>query len=375
MSAAPQVGILGAYGAVGRAAVSMLAGVPSLNLRLAGRDGQRARQLAAALPMRAEAGAVDVYDEDSLCRFCKGCQVVLNCAGPSYEILERVALAAFRAGADYVDPGGDEPLYTRLTGSALIGERTALVTAGMMPGLSGLLPRWLALKVPRPQKLHAYVGGRDRLSPATATDYLLSLGSDLGEPFAMWRDGQIVSRALEPLEDAQLPFFTGEVSAQPFLSHETARVARRLELREAHWYNVFEAKRMLAVLSRLQPTMAHASVDLRAAAGELARAAELDLFGHTPYQQFVLELEGERDGGVHACTVVLRAKDAYQLTGTVAALAARAVLAGGLPRGAHFAAEALDPAVVDGLRAAPAIVRFDVLQHAAAELSGEEGAL
>ncbi|MEE3922525.1 methyltransferase [Micromonospora sp. BRA006-A] len=88
-----------------------------------------------------EAVAVDVYDRDSLARFCAGCRLVVCAGGASHQVLDRVAVAALAAGADYVDAGGDEPLYDRLAGRDLAAQgRVALVTAGMMPGLSGLLP-------------------------------------------------------------------------------------------------------------------------------------------------------------------------------------------------------------------------------------------
>ncbi|WP_449065129.1 saccharopine dehydrogenase NADP-binding domain-containing protein, partial [Planomonospora algeriensis] len=95
------IGIVGGYGAVGGAAARLLA---DRGVRVGGRDLEAARRFVdEELGGRGEARRVDAYDEAALAAFCRGCRVVVNCAGPSYLLLDRVARAAFRAGADYVD--------------------------------------------------------------------------------------------------------------------------------------------------------------------------------------------------------------------------------------------------------------------------------
>jgi saccharopine dehydrogenase-like NADP-dependent oxidoreductase len=177
------VGVVGGYGAVGGAVARQLhqwfagSGVDG-RLRIGGRrlDGAQ-RLVSGELAGQGEAMTVDVYDDEALRRFCTGCRVVVNASAASYLVVDRVATAALAAGADYVDAGGDCPLFDRLVplGLADTGRR-ALVTAGMMPGLTGLLPRWLAgLGYRKVRRLIAYVGVMDRLTPAGAVDYLLSL--------------------------------------------------------------------------------------------------------------------------------------------------------------------------------------------------------
>jgi hypothetical protein len=362
MSTVPLAGIVGGYGAVGQATVRLLQTWGGVRLRIGGRHPARAEELnQSALGGYGETFALDIYDPASLDRFCAGCQIVVNCAGPSYRVLDRVALAAFAAGANYVDPGGDEPLYARLAGLGL-GEqgRVAILTAGMMPGLSGLLPRWLARQgFERVRQLTAYVGGRGRLTPTGAADYLLSLASATSDSLAAWRDGAKVARALEPLTDVELPFFPPGVTAYPFLSAETARLARELGLRDASWYNVFEGGHMLAALGRLQGATTDRE-DLSAAVSELSQAAELDLFGRDSYQLFVLHMDGDANGCPIRRTVMLRVTDAHALTGTVNALAVLAVLRGEVAAGLHFAAEALDPNLVEYLRSTPAVTSMEL---------------
>jgi Saccharopine dehydrogenase NADP binding domain len=369
----PRVAVLGSTGAVGRAVVATLS--DSVRLRLGGRRADALEAQAARLP-DAETALVDVADDASLERLAAGCAVVVNCAGPSYVVLDRVAKAALAAGCDYVDPGGDEPVMSRLDRAAIAaaGRRVVLV-AGVMPGLSSLLPRWLATSLPGPpRRLTVYTGTLDHLTPATAADYLLSVASGThGEARAAWRDGARVSEALEPQQAVRLPFFPGVADAYPYLSRESERLATALGLRELTWFNVFDGTHMLGALGRLQGNFG-GDAELHAAATELARSAELDLFGRETYQLMVFQLEGD-DGA--SAGLVLRAGTTYELTGATAAYAARMVLAHRIAPGAHYADEVLDPAeAVDVVASTPSLTLFERLERPLAdELAVEEGVL
>ena len=55
--------------------------------------------------------AVDFNDTPALARFARGCDVLLNCAGPSWRVADRAAQAALKADAHYVDAAGDRIHY------------------------------------------------------------------------------------------------------------------------------------------------------------------------------------------------------------------------------------------------------------------------
>ena len=366
------VGLLGASGAVGRTVARLLAQWGVGPLRLGARRVDRLPVVTGAMASRVERWHVDLYDDAALACFCAGCDVVVNCAGPSFRILDRVARAAFTAGADYVDPGGDEPLYEQLRHWPRDAGRRAILTAGMMPGLSGLLPRWLARQgFDRVVRLTGHVGGRGRLTPSGAADYLLSVGATKSDSLAAWRNGARVARALSPIARVDLPFFPPGLAAHPFLSLEAERLARDLALTDASWYMVFEGEHLRSALGRLQGAMLGED-DIQDAAAELARAAELDLFGRAPYQVMWLDMEGQSRGQPVRKSAVVRAHDAHELTAVVAAAAARAVLNGELPEGTAFAAEAMDPGIVEYLAASSGVLRLETLDG---ELALEQGAL
>ncbi|MEH1123251.1 saccharopine dehydrogenase NADP-binding domain-containing protein [Micromonospora sp. CPCC 206061] len=366
------IGVVGATGAVGAAAVRQLAawGYP---VRAGGRSRVRLERLAAAAGPELAVRPVDVEDPAGLADFCAGCQAVVNCAGPSVVVLDRVARAAAAAGADYVDAAGDERLATMLRAAPASAPGACVLSAGMTPGLSGLLPRYLAGEgFDQVHRLIAHHGGRDRFTPAGAADYLAEVDGGGGEPGGVWRDGAVLPRALAAEAGARLPFFPEPAAVRPYLAPETVRLARDLRLAEARWYNVFAGERTLDALER-----ARSLADPARAVAELVRAAELDVFGRAPYQIFVLELAGAQGGAPVTRTLVVRGGEASTLTGVTAAMAAAAVVAGECPPGVHYAAEVLDAAAaVRRLHKSEALAAFAVLVGpAAGALDAEDGAL
>lgn len=376
MTGAPLVAVAGAAGAVGRQVCRLLAREGNVRVRLGGRRLDPLRALVAELPADlTETQAIDLDDARALAAFCEGCRVVVGCTGPSFRILDVVARAAFASGADYVDPGGDHPLHERLSRVPPPERRTALLTAGLMPGLSALLPRWLARRTPgRARRLTAYVGGRGRMTPGTAGDYILSLDAGAGEPHAAWRNGVRVSRALPTLADVELPYFPGRVTAQPFLSAETERIGQALGLCEISWYNVFDGPHLLAALRRLRQTAGPAG-DLGTMVSRLSEAAALDLFGRPPYQAFVITIDGESVDRAVTQTVVVRASDAQALTGTLTAAAVLELLKEQVGPGVFYAGEVLPVSVVEWLAGTPGVglEAFDEIDVASASM--EEAAV
>ncbi|GAA2280484.1 hypothetical protein GCM10010145_59560 [Streptomyces ruber] len=338
------IGVIGGYGAVGSAAVRRLhqAEVPS-PLLIAGRNPGKADALLEALSADgppADTMAVDLDDPDSLDRFAARCRLVVNCAGPSYRILDTVAVAALRHGADYVDAAGDDPVHHLLCagdGAArwTAGGRTAVLSAGALPGLSALLPRALAARAPGATRLDAYLGGVAPLTPAAAGDVLLGRGPEHGTSAAAWQDGRIRERTLTPRRDVRLEAFPRPVSAFPFLSTEAVRLARDTGVGHVRWYTVFGGERLAEELAMAWALDSTDTTDLVAAADE-------DVHRHGAWygQEFHL-WEGAADGPPTA-RLVLRAADSYELSGFLTATAALHLLHGSIAPGVHFAADVLD---------------------------------
>ena len=335
------IGVVGASGAVGRHAAHALRSLSRGRLVLGSRRTGPLDRLAEELGGPVEAVPVDADSAESLEAFCHRCDVVLNCAGPSYRILDRVAAAALATGADYVDVTGDSPVHDRLAGSPAAEGHRVLLSAGVLPGLSALLPRWFAGRHGlREMTVHA--GGLERCTGAAAADLLLSLpgaGASeavFGRPLSAWRDGAVAEGALRVREGARAPHFPGTVFVQPFLTGEARRLAEAMGLQRLDWYNVHPGEQARAVLTSAVGRADHGPDT----AERLRRAADLDLTGKKPYYRLVYSLV---DGTGAPHTLLASLTDSYRVTGRVGAAATAAVARGQTPAGVHHAADVLDP--------------------------------
>ncbi|MBZ6256035.1 saccharopine dehydrogenase NADP-binding domain-containing protein [Streptomyces olivaceus] len=356
----PVIGVLGASGAVGRAAVRELRALGRTGLRLGGRTASALCAVAGEDPGgHDETVWADATAPDGLRAFTEGCDIVLNCVGPTYRLRATVAAAALADGAHCVDVAGDDPAAEDLLkdGDPAREGRTVVLSAGALPGLSSLLPRWLAGQgLDTATALSAHCGGLETCSPTVARDLMLSLssggadGAAYGEALAAVRGGRRVPRALRTAEDTEHPAFPGRVALQPYLSGESERLADVLGLDRLDWYNVHPGPAVRALLNRLPASLA-AGDDPAALADRLILAADLDLAGRTPYYVMDFALSGTASGQPATAGLTLRAASSYRLTAAVGALSVDAVLRGAVPAGVHFACDVLDPrAVVRHLR-------------------------
>ncbi|MFI5834187.1 saccharopine dehydrogenase NADP-binding domain-containing protein [Micromonospora sp. NPDC051300] len=347
------IALVGAGGGVGRHALAHLLAWTVDTVRAGGRDPAR-------LPTgdaRVEAYPVDLTDADGLDAFCAGCHTVVNCAGPAVTVGDTVARAAARAGAAYVDAAGDDALHRAVAALPGATDRVTVISAGMMPGLSGLLPAYLATHLPDARRMSGWVGGRDGFTPGAARDFLAVGDGGYGEPSAAWRDGTRRARALAARAGAVVPFFDEPVLLQPYLSTETERLAARLGLADVDWWSAFTGGRVPAALADGARRATGDPAELAEAADALCRAAELDAFGRPRYQVLLVELSGPTGGRVLVC----RGVRANALTGAAVALGAVAAAAGDLPPGVHHLAEVVDPVwAVDRLRTSPAVTALRV---------------
>lgn len=356
----PLVAVLGATGRVGGEVSARLARLQHqgrLRLRVGGRRPDRLERLLEALGVPGEAIACDLWDDTSLAAFCRGADVVVGCAGPTYRIGGRIALAALRAGADHVDVGGDDPALEQIRDSEFADRGRVLLSAGTVPGLSALLPRWLAAR--GHQRIEGWAGGMERCTTTVGQDMILSLstggpgGSPYGQPLAAWRNHRPQPRAELVREGVRLPGFGEETALQPLLSAEAERVARVLGLRELLWWNVWPHGQVWNMLGQLPALLADPGTSTDALVQRMCRASELDLVGHTPWYR--MRIRGESASS--STTVDLACDSSAVLTSAMAAATVEHVLEHPVPPGPGFAADIVDPArVLDVLRRDPRVL-------------------
>ncbi|GAB4588356.1 saccharopine dehydrogenase NADP-binding domain-containing protein [Nocardia sp. IFM 10818] len=348
-----RIGLLGGYGAVGALIAERLHKRAAGELSIAGRDPAAGRALITdVLGGAGEFTELDLFDAAALARFCARCDVVVNCAGPTRLILDRVAVAARGVGVPYIDIGGDHPVHDRLDGDT---QWCAVLSAGMIPGLTGLLPRYLARGCDAVESLTVYHGARDSFGYSSAYDYVVGIRSGDDTPLAAWRGGPRED-AVRRRIDLRLPHFPEPVTAQPYLSPEARRTATDLRIASGTWYSVLDGERLPLVLQQVPGV---AAAEIGAMAEQVRRAAEFDALGRTRHATMLFQLDGSNAGRAVTRSLVLRAEGATTLVAAAAVPAILAMTAGEIDPGVHFAAEVLAPVrVVDDLSADPAVLHL-----------------
>ena len=321
--------LFGATGAVGRGCLDVLTRRADISLVIAGRDEARLRQVASAIQADVERALLDVTDRSAVAAAVTRCDVVINCAGPSQRLSAQVVGAAISAGVPYVDPGGDHALLDRL---AMAGTGVPVVLqAGVQPGLSGLLLRVLALhRSDQIDGVTAWCGGLQRLTPASALEYVASLHDTHSHQGAALCDGVIRRVSHDECKPAPTEYFPGSVTVRPHLDAETIALATHLGIANICWMNVFDGvhtTRAMQLLA-LDDERPHSRDGL----GDVLAAAKLDLFGRQPYFAIVGSAHGNL-GSRGSTTIAFTCPDSYRITGALAAFAAQHVA--GMPAGAR----------------------------------------
>lgn len=337
------IAILGATGSIGREVTRWL-GAAGYRLRLGAR--QPAALQALAQRVNADAYVVDLYQQDALAAFSQGCQMVVNCAGPSYRVLDRVARSAAQADAHYIDVSGDGPVWHLLQQNPVnVRGWTAVLSAGMLPGLANLIPDWLGV-MPE-DAIIVYSGGRESVRGAAAGDLVLSVNDQYdtveangywyGEAGALWeKEGKrIRGQPAETRDD--VAHFPGEVTLLPFLSSDAERLAKRHQLRYLHWYNVFSGRFLRETLTGLRGWVDSAD-RLSQAVVQVEQASELDLLGFPAYYRLVFDLIPRHKPRRRA---VISTDSSAALTAAVTVSTVNALLRGEITPGIHFADDVL----------------------------------
>lgn len=334
------IGVIGGYGDVGEHTVRALHRAGQ-RLRIGGRDARAAAHAARRVD-GAEHAAVDITDPGSVRAFAEGLRALVVCAGPSRFTGTTAADAALAAGADYLDAAGDAP-HAQPEGAPFVrAGRTAVLSAGLRPGLTGLFPRavagWArADGLTRVHGLSVHTRVVDRFTRTAALEYVHGAAAGAARPLAAWRDGAPRARALTRRTATDLPFFPGRNTLLPQLTAEDERLARDLGLERGDWLTVLSGEHVTAAFDRVHTLPPGEAADL------LCRAGLLDLAGRRTSVTLAVTAEGTGPHGPGSRTAVLHGTGNAPLSGAVLARATLAVLRGDIPPGCHQAADVLDP--------------------------------
>ncbi len=134
---------LGASGEYGKHAAKILASSNLVSeIIIAGRNLESAQKCAKEIGEKAKAVSVDISDHERLISLAGEADIIVNTAGPEFEVTLKTLRAAITAGTNYCDISADGPTIEQALGldsAAKANDVTALLGIGMFPGLTNLL--------------------------------------------------------------------------------------------------------------------------------------------------------------------------------------------------------------------------------------------
>lgn len=344
-----RIGIVGGYGRVGLETAQYLVKTTDYDIMIGGRSIRKADETATNLGARVSARMVDIDDQSALDAFCRECGLVINCAGPSWRVLDRVAIAALRQGVHYVDPGGYDLLYDALADKqGKLEEKglTFIMGAGLLPGLSGLFPSHIAQsRFDHVKYLEIYYVGHDRWTFNSAYDIAGSLEDPGNRGMAYYKNGEMKKAGLFSLsKKLVLPTPIGKIRVFMIFTQELKSVIETNGIETAYAYGTNSGRRVPMVMAYIKIFKQNRTHEQRLLSANLiVKAAEKDMRKKDPCFMVHTIMEGEKDGRQKKLTATLSFKDTYKPTGIVAANTARFVMEGAVTEpGRFFLAESVD---------------------------------
>jgi saccharopine dehydrogenase (NAD+, L-lysine forming) len=341
-------GIVGGYGATGRAVASELWKSCAGKILIGGRDLAKAKALAEGFDNRVSAAPLDILDAHSLHDFCSRCSIVVNCAGPVMVLQDRVAQAALRKRCHYIDAAGISFVRERMLPHNREIEDLGLsfvVSAGWMPGISELLPVYADAKARAQmdtiESLTLYFGDSGEWSTNALRDgFWYIRQSGLRSPGYFHKGEWTRAKMSEVFRSVNLGDPIGAGRFAIFLTPELSEVGRRLSNYDVFMYTYLSGFRtaIAATLMALVPLPERLGVRL---VRNVFRRNRLPVDGFV-----AAEILGHSQGRRLALTVqiVYSERRDYWIHGLVLATVARMVSdRKGVQSGVHFLADAVDP--------------------------------
>ena len=136
------VGVIGGYGNVGIEVVNYLFNNVSSKVLVGGRNIDKAKEIfkereTSSVHMQ----QVDIFNAQQVREFCYKCKIVINCAGPSYQVEDRVAKIAAETATNFIDIGIMEVLRDKVAGFTAVLEKNkcaCVYATGLHPGLDDI---------------------------------------------------------------------------------------------------------------------------------------------------------------------------------------------------------------------------------------------
>lgn len=299
------IGIIGGCGNVGRWATYVLSQYYRLCIRVGGRNSEHFKTIEKSLIHNHDIKfkAIDVMDINSVQAFAKDCTIILNCSGPTYNYASKLAEVILSMGIGYVDVGYSKDMQNIYE---KFGDKKIICKAGAIPGLSGVLPQYLAQKFTKVKQLDVYYRALGKFTQTAAADYLAgAISGSIGLP--------LFHRAIER---KILPLSINESYIYQYYDSECEYVDRQIKCEASRWFMAVDGECTNKLLSMNKGI---SKSDIAKVAQELCVASYVDTLGRTEYASFIIQISGENADKHFINTLLMMAPSAEYVAGVVAA--------------------------------------------------------
>lgn len=319
------IGIIGSTGSVGRAALNLMIKVikiKEVEILVGVRDKKKLKDIS-----NINVEKLDIFNEEELISFCEKCNVLINCAGPSSKILDKIALVCLKTKTNYVDVSGDLNLINRLNKLNKEFESDDLFcihSAGVYPGLSEVFPLYLA-SLYNPSMMKVYFSGNSNISHNAAIDIVKSIQFDEGKGMYYLRNSVLEKLDKFKIEE-MLPSPIGNAFCFPIINEAFEHCMKKKNIEEIYFYNTFKCQEIIMCMMNIKALEKYKKDDeVNLSAKELEDAFKNNIKSDLEYTAFYTFMKTDKN--------ILKKQLLYEgswnaLTGEVGALTGIGVLEG-----------------------------------------------
>ncbi|URZ02603.1 saccharopine dehydrogenase family protein [Clostridium felsineum] len=294
----------------------------------------------------------DLYNKKDLYDFCKKCTIIINCAGPSYKIKDRIADAAIKNCCVYFDLSDniftDKKLFENINNKG-----TYIIGTGYVPGISGAIPKIIANKeFDEIDTVYCFQGGRQMFTKTMVLDIILN--SLLYEIYqsSFYQDGKIEQEPKEFDNKIYLPGFFEPVYIRSCLSKEIIEVAKDNNIREIHWYNAVPDQNIFNMINK---TLKQIRVSGKGITFErIEKVCEKNIFearvNNNYWSTMLYEFYGVCDGVKKRKRLIVTMEDSNIICGQVAAETIKMFIKGNYSNCVYWGKDILDYDILDKMK-------------------------
>lgn len=191
---------------------------------------------------------VDAFCLEDIKEFGIKCNVLLNCAGPSYFISDNIAKTIMSLDIPYIDVFGanifDKKQY--------YNNQQYIIGAGSFPGFSGIVVKYLIENYfDKVDQVEVYYGTNEKISKTAAVDFILSTKLGFTMPGMEICEGEIIRSNQGTMKRWLFPGTQKEFYVQKCLNQEFIDISSKYGIKNMCWYNIVPSYKAMVELSSI----------------------------------------------------------------------------------------------------------------------------